>query len=781
MKTKQAFLLLFSCWLPLSFCLAQAPTWSVNAANFEHSMSVVAQVKFEGAQVNSGNNIVGAFVGSELRGVASPINVGGQHYYFLSVYSNVFSGETVDFQIWLDSETDTFPAVESIPFVRGSSVGNYPNGLELNVSLLNDFEIQLTSFPADTTLAGIPFDSVLLTNNLVTIDHDSVVWSVISGSNLTGSISSTNYLNVTPNNSTWTGTDSVLVIGTEFGTVNAFADSQYVSFTVLDNYLGPEFTYIPVQFSDSTYAFPADSLGRYLAFEGDSLSYEYQFVPPNGTEPNPNWTPPGAAANSMVLTIRVLYGEKPYEGAGELAGFVGGNLAGTINATTIGQELYYFLTLADLGSGNIDFQFYDTNRSTLHTVQSEIAFLGATSQGSFNNPIELNLSPFTLDITHQGNWSVHLIDSTWAGEMKVQICATDADYPSKKDSLTVVFTKNVCSIEEMEICPTTDTCLIAESTLTDVVWFKDGLPIAQSMEYSVVTLGDYHYEGRDTTGCLAVSCPIIVTQGTGCSGSFSSVSYPPIILNLPPACDSLTYEDYTTKTSCCTVSLYPKAFLQGPFDSTLVLMNDDLRIANLIPLTEPYTELSNFSHLGIGGGEIIDSTILQVSGNDAIVDWVFLELRDKTDSLNVWSSQSALIQRDGDVVGLDGSSAVAFEYQCPDDYYLTIRHRNHLGVMSATPLTLTETPSIIDFTASATNTFGSTNGIAQIGAGYFGLFSGDFNINGQIQNTDIQNLIPNIGLAGYRIGDLNLNGQVQNTDLQSSLRPNLGRGAQFNY
>ncbi len=101
------------------------------------------------------------------------------------------------------------------------------------------------------------------------------------------------------------------------------------------------------------------------------------------------------------------------------------------------------------------------------------------------------------------------------------------------------------------------------------------------------------------------------------------------------------------------VKVSPKIFLQGPYNSSASLMNDQLRSAGLIPLTEPYTGLG-FTQLGSGGGERTWQAVLDVTGNDAIVDWVFVELRDKvTPSVKV-ATRCALVQRDGDRRGLAG-------------------------------------------------------------------------------------------------------------------------------
>lgn len=49
-------------------------------------------------------------------------------------------------------------------------------------------------------------------------------------------------------------------------------------------------------------------------------------------------------------------------------------------------------------------------------------------------------------------------------------------------------------------------------------------------------------------------------------------------------------------------------------------MYDSLRVKGLIPLMEPYSALPNFVHKARGGGEIINSSVLQTTGNNAIVD-----------------------------------------------------------------------------------------------------------------------------------------------------------------
>ena len=231
--------------------------------------------------------------------------------------------------------------------------------------------------------------------------------------------------------------------------------------------------------------------------------------------------------------------------------------------------------------------------------------------------------------------------------------------------------------------------------------------------------------------------------------------------------------------SLCDFLLSPIIYLQGAYDSNVGLMCDELRMSPDMPLVEPYTDLG-YIHVGGGGDqEGVEQSVFDITGPNAIVDWVFLELRDKTDATTVMATRSALLQRDGDVVDVDGISPVLFADMISNEFYLVIKHRNHLGVMRAMPVVFSDTPVEVDFTTDPNNITGGANGIATLEDGKLGLYSGDFNKNGQVQNTDYAEMALTIGASGYVVGDFDLNGQVQNTDLQLKLLPNIGKGQGF--
>ncbi len=225
--------------------------------------------------------------------------------------------------------------------------------------------------------------------------------------------------------------------------------------------------------------------------------------------------------------------------------------------------------------------------------------------------------------------------------------------------------------------------------------------------------------------------------------------------------------------------LLPKVYLQGSLFGVFSgnLMRDDLRVKNLIPRKSPYVAWNPITP----ADTITSNTVLTVTGQDAIVDWVFVELRDANDSTVVVDSRSALVQRDGDIVEVDGISPITFNTVVAANYFVSVRHRNHLGVMSQTALPLTQVVSTIDFRSAATPTYVLANSpihqsqvdVVQGKA----LWAGNALYDGQViyQGTDndvnviYQQVIAATGnpfllpffiLSGYYTGDVNMDGEV---------------------
>ncbi|MCL5030773.1 MAG: hypothetical protein M1480_17320 [Bacteroidetes bacterium] len=205
-----------------------------------------------------------------------------------------------------------------------------------------------------------------------------------------------------------------------------------------------------------------------------------------------------------------------------------------------------------------------------------------------------------------------------------------------------------------------------------------------------------------------------------------------------------------------------KLFLGGPFNNGG--MTTYLNSQNLIPLSQPYSS----SIWKYSGSESVQS----IPSN--IVDWILVELRAGTASNTVISRRAAFIKNDGTIVDLDGNSPLRFDFINNGNYYLVIRHRNHLAIMSSVPVTLSSSSSLYDFTTSQSKAYG-VNPMSSLGSGIYGMHSGDGDGNGGISSIDRNNIwrVEN-GNIGYLPGDYDLSGGVNSTDLNLCWRVNNG-------
>lgn len=203
------------------------------------------------------------------------------------------------------------------------------------------------------------------------------------------------------------------------------------------------------------------------------------------------------------------------------------------------------------------------------------------------------------------------------------------------------------------------------------------------------------------------------------------------------------------------------------------LMRDDLREKGYLPFIEPYSYLTNFEHQGSGGGEQITEDLLMISGENAIVDWVFVELRELLDNSNILETRAVLLQRDGDLMDLNGDSLIHFYHTPPGSYYFSIRHRNHLGIISPNPESFTDATVFVDFINNPAGGVLSQNSFNGKNALWAGNLNNDKKIIYQgpqndvfslflevIQSPENTDYLANFIHFGYEVADLNLDGNT---------------------
>lgn len=236
----------------------------------------------------------------------------------------------------------------------------------------------------------------------------------------------------------------------------------------------------------------------------------------------------------------------------------------------------------------------------------------------------------------------------------------------------------------------------------------------------------------------------------------------------------------------------PKIFLQSPYNTSLGLMGDNLRTANLLPVTEPYSSITGYitpALRGSGGGETSASGVVGsaagLSTNGTIVDWVMAQLHNGTGT--VVTQRAVLLRRDGMLVETDGISPVNFAGNAASagPYFVSIKHRNHLGIRTASTIALAKvTSTTYDFTTALSKAFAgavSNDAMATLSAGVYGMWGGNTNSDlfsrktGSATINDYSKLLASVSSVGapgptavYFAEDINMDGNVRKTGSAST-------------
>ncbi len=110
-----------------------------------------------------------------------------------------------------------------------------------------------------------------------------------------------------------------------------------------------------------------------------------------------------------------------------------------------------------------------------------------------------------------------------------------------------------------------------------------------------------------------------------------------------------------------------------------------------------------------------------------------------------------------------GTATVSFQGAPNGNYYIVIRHRNHLETWSASPQFFsTGTPVNYDFTTAATQAYGSN--MKLVGSVWV-LIAGDINQDGFVDPSDYDAFITQFGTDGYVGADLNGDNYADGYDL----------------
>jgi len=199
-----------------------------------------------------------------------------------------------------------------------------------------------------------------------------------------------------------------------------------------------------------------------------------------------------------------------------------------------------------------------------------------------------------------------------------------------------------------------------------------------------------------------------------------------------------------------------KIFLQGPYNTGAGSMLTILNSSALLPLTQPYSGVP-WNYLG---SESVAAGFF--STHPDIVDWVLVELRTGTSAGTTVARRAALLKSDGSIVDINGLGPVRFFGLAAAGYYIVVKHRNHLAIMSSGSVSISGITPLYNFTDLQTKAYG-TNAMMDLG-GVYGMYTADTDGSGVVNATDRSNTWNDRNLLGYYGTDVDLSGVVNAGD-----------------
>lgn len=142
---KRFFIGLFFVGIAHFMSYAQAPDWQVTNNSLSENMTLIGILQVDGVLLTDTADMVGAFVGDEVRGVASPSVLGASgHMLFYLIIQGNLEPDVVTFKIYDASSNTITDAVTTVVFVSDSQIG----------SAEDPFITTENYLPTDITLSG---------------------------------------------------------------------------------------------------------------------------------------------------------------------------------------------------------------------------------------------------------------------------------------------------------------------------------------------------------------------------------------------------------------------------------------------------------------------------------------------------------------------------------------------------------------------------------------------------------------------------------------------------
>jgi len=246
------------------------------------------------------------------------------------------------------------------------------------------------------------------------------------------------------------------------------------------------------------------------------------------------------------------------------------------------------------------------------------------------------------------------------------------------------------------------------------------------------------------------------------------------------------------------MEIFARVVMEGPYQYgsiTADLMYSNLRDSNRLPITPP-----NIYPYNLDANRVLNVIDTTNGKYKDVVDWVVVEMRDRDLNPTKRAFRTCLLKKDGTLVDIDGFSTVALTKQLTSGdidttgatpYFIAVRHRNHMTVMTDKQITLSNNGNniLVDL-ADPSAVYGGQNSLKYLGkrAGksMWGLLAGNY-VSETLQRDTLFNGLENIDVItqedresvwdyilskknteGYLNQDFNLDGIITTKDFNIS-------------
>ena len=539
---------IISALLCLPAVYAEAPEWSVDVEEYSSSLSLVSEF-YLNEEVFDSQNIVGAFVGEQCRGVSTVAAYGDGYVYLITIYGNT-AGETVTFKAWIAEEDAVVDVEESVTFAPGV-MGALSSPEQFNAFQNFDFAPSLTGIPDQKVHMGDNFATITLSDYLIVEDSDDLLWTTSTATNFTISLSE-DVITLTPQDN-WVGSETIIFTVTEL-TENGYSDSDTAIFTQLRPDNPPIISGIPDRVIGPNGTFPSFDLDDYITeIDDDVLTYDYSYGQLEDTYEDPDWSVNSSDFEfSMSMVVRVKARGVFIEGSSHYVAALdeSGEVRGVAQADAYLDEWRYLLTIYSEQEGDrISFRFYDATNSLNIPIDDTISFVNNSVIGTTAIPYDLVANFLDVELDQNGLVSISRVEQSWVGSESIVFSiidnGTQNSYSSSDEVLYTVesdYEPILSGIPDQSIGPDGSFSIISLNdyleTFDDdnILWSVSGnIDLNVSLDGSNVTIThDNDYIGSETLIFTATD-----DTETGLSSSdtasYSVVAYDniPLLFNVP--------------------------------------------------------------------------------------------------------------------------------------------------------------------------------------------------------------------------------------------------------